>query len=82
MNDTGSYNPFADVLATARTYYESNAAAKAATPSFNQGVPLGVNEYGQPYVAGKAGGVLTSSPVLLIGAGLLAIGLIVFLAKN
>lgn len=80
-SDSG-YNVVGDFFSTLRTYYQSEASAKAAAPAFQQGTPLGVNQYGQPYVAGKASSILTSSPALLVGAGILAIGLIVVLAKS
>jgi hypothetical protein len=74
-----TFNPLQELFGLANTALKADAAKKLA----GQPAALGVDEYGNAFPRGAPGGTLAGlPPVVLIGAGVLALALLVYLAKN
>lgn len=60
---------------------ELDAQAEAAARNFDAGRMYGVDEYGRTYQRGAAVG-LSGSPVLLVGAGIISVGLLLWALRG
>lgn len=83
MDGTTDFNPFKELFGLAGRALDVKLA-QASNPLGEQGDPrLGVDEYGRAYVRGAPTGFFaTVPPVVLVGAGVLAAALLVYLLKR
>ena len=77
------YNPLKDLFALLGKKIDADARSKTWEP---QAQLYGIDEYGRPYYRGQASLALPpgalSSPLVMVGVGILAVALIVWTIKS